>query len=106
MNVLIDHCAPAPVGRFFPEHSVDTAGEMGWATFRNGDLLRSAEESGYDLLITCDRDFRDRTRLASPTVAVLLVLPNSWVILRDQREEIRAAAESLGPGDFGEVDCW
>lgn len=106
-RILLDHCTPVQVSAFFPEHSVGAAGDLGWAEFKNGELLRSAEESGYDLLITSDRDFRrDRTRLTSPTVAVLLVLPNSWVRIRTKREEIRAAAENLGPGDFGEVSCW
>lgn len=105
-RILLDHCTPIQVGRFFREHCVDTAGEMGWAQYRNGKLLRSAEKSGYDLLITSDRDFRrERTHLTSPAVAVLLVLPNSWVRLRTEREEIRSAADRLGQGDFGEVDC-
>lgn len=106
-RILLDHCTPVQVGTFFPEHSIDAAGALGWGEFKNGELLRSAEKSRYDLLITSERDFRrDRPRLASPTVAVLLVLPNSWVRIRTKRREIRAAEENLGLGDFGEVSCW
>ncbi len=72
--ILLDHCTPIQVATFFPEHSIDAAGALGWERLENGDLLRSAEKAGYDLLITSDRDFR-QDRLRSPTVAVLLVLP-------------------------------
>jgi hypothetical protein len=29
---------------------------MGWQELRNGDLLMAAEEGGFDLFLTCDRN--------------------------------------------------
>jgi hypothetical protein len=39
---------------------MSTAFELGWATVSNGDLIRLAEQEGYELLITTDPNLRDQ----------------------------------------------
>jgi hypothetical protein len=39
-------------------HQVATAYENGWAELTNGELLRVAEEAGFDAMITTDGALR------------------------------------------------
>ena len=52
MLVLLDNNVPRGVARALTGHSVTEARERGWATARNGKLLRNAEKAGFDVLVT------------------------------------------------------
>ena len=52
MLILLDNNAPRGLARALTGHVVTEARERGWATFKNGDLLRVAEEAGFDVLVT------------------------------------------------------
>jgi hypothetical protein len=52
MRILFDQGAPVPIAAYLREHTVRTALEEGWDTLANGDLLRVAEEAGFDVLLT------------------------------------------------------
>ena len=42
MRVLLDECLPRRLKRELVGHDARTAPEMGWASKRNGELLRAA----------------------------------------------------------------
>jgi|GEM_PF-7065520 len=52
MRILFDQDAPAPLRRHLHPHPVDTTAERGWSTISNGELLRLAEDDGYEVFIT------------------------------------------------------
>jgi hypothetical protein len=54
MRILFDQGTPVPLRRCLSGHVVATAYELGWSTVTNGDLIRLAEQEGYELLITID----------------------------------------------------
>ena len=54
MRILFDQGAPLPIAGYLCEHTVRTALEEGWDKLVNGDLLRVAEEAGFDVLLTAD----------------------------------------------------
>ena len=58
MRILFDQGTPAPLRRWLSSHTVSTAYEQGWSTVTNGDLIRLAEQQGFDLLITTSRHQR------------------------------------------------
>ena len=58
MRVLFDQATPLPIGSYLVGHSVRTAAQQGWATLGNGDLLKVAEEAGFDVLLTTDKNMR------------------------------------------------
>jgi hypothetical protein len=39
-----------------PGQQVGTAQEMGWSRLKNGELIRRAEESGFQVFVTSDRN--------------------------------------------------
>jgi hypothetical protein len=49
MLILFDQGTPVPIRNFLPGHVIKTAYQQGWSTLVNGDLLRVAEETGFEL---------------------------------------------------------
>ena len=56
MLVLFDQSTPVPIRPFLKGHTVETAWQRGWEKLKNGDLLRAAEEAGFEVLVTPDKN--------------------------------------------------
>ena len=55
MKILLDECLPVDFRHSFPGHVAHSAEWAGLKGKKNGELLRDAELSGYDLLLTVDQ---------------------------------------------------
>ncbi|MDQ6678621.1 MAG: hypothetical protein M3Z09_15155 [Acidobacteriota bacterium] len=58
MLVLLDHGTPRRVASYLTAHTVTKAIEKGWDRLTNGALLAAAEEAGFDVLVTTDKNMR------------------------------------------------
>src|SRR5437867_13120863 len=76
MKVLLDVCTPVQVRNALSGHEVHTAARMGWGELENGELLRVAEDSGFYLLIICDKNLRHQQNLAGRKLAILELWTN------------------------------
>ena len=56
MKVLLDEMLSAGVGGFLPDRQVTTVQNAGFKGLKNGELLRRAVASGYQVLLTADRN--------------------------------------------------
>jgi predicted nuclease of predicted toxin-antitoxin system len=56
MRILFDHGTPAPLIPFLAGHSITKAKDKGWDRLTNGELLQAAEQAGFDVLITTDKN--------------------------------------------------
>jgi hypothetical protein len=70
MLVLFDHGTPRGLARELPGHEVSTAKSKGWDRLSNGELLKAAEEAGFQVLLTTDGNINkisleERLRLLS-----------------------------------------
>ena len=72
MRVLFDQNAPRPLARFLVNHQVIRAAELGWSELRNGDLLSAAEEGGFDLFVTADRNLAYQQNLKDRKLAIVV----------------------------------
>ncbi len=52
MLVLFDQGTPVPIRPFLKEHTVQTTAQRGWDKLKNGELLKAAEDAGFDVLVT------------------------------------------------------
>ena len=48
MRILFDQGTPAPLIPFLEGHTVTKAKDAGWDRLVNGELLKAAEEAGFD----------------------------------------------------------
>ncbi|HEX7516598.1 MAG TPA: DUF5615 family PIN-like protein [Chthoniobacterales bacterium] len=89
MNILLDECVPARLGRSLLGHSVITVQRSGWAGIKNGDLLGLAEQE-FDVFVTVDRKIAIEQDLTRFTLAIILLRAPT-----NRLEHIRPLAASL-----------
>jgi hypothetical protein len=102
VRILFDQGTPVPLRRSLNGHVVATAYELGWSTVTNGDLIRLAEQEGYELLITTDTNLRYQQNLRSRIIAILVLTTTSWPRIRQVASEIQAAVDVISEGDYQE----
>jgi predicted nuclease of predicted toxin-antitoxin system len=103
MKILFDQGTPVPLRRHLTEHVVDTAFERGWSNLENGELLDAAERDGYGLLITTDQNLKYQQNLGGRQLAILVLLSTSWPRIQLRIDDIQAAVDGIGPGDYTEI---
>lgn len=73
MRLLLDECVPARLARALPAHSVVTVVQAGWSGVKNGTLLALAAASGFDALITVDKNLRYQQNPEALAVRVVVL---------------------------------
>ena len=103
MMILLDECVPVQVAGAFPGHEVHSATDHRWRGVSNGELLRLAEEKGFDLLIVADKNMRHQQNLSGRRVAILELWTNHRPTLDRNLHHIAAAVERTVPGEYLEL---
>ena len=78
MKIPFDHGTPRSIARSLAGHKVTLAAQLGWHQLGNGVLIESAEEAGYDLLLSTDQNIRyqqNLNTLKKPVTAPTINLP-------------------------------
>ena len=73
MLILLDQGTPVPIRSFLRNHTVKTAAQQGWSTLRNSQLLESAEDARFDLLLSTDKNLVYQQNLAGRKIAVVVL---------------------------------
>ncbi len=103
MRVLFDKSAPYGLARHLEGHSVSTAEQSGWGRLENGDLLTAAEQAGYELFLTADKNLRYQQNLSSRIIAIVVLGQSPWPLVRLHIGAVVAAVNAATPGSFFEV---
>ena len=75
MKLLLDESVPRRLGSLFPDSfEVHTVQQMGWAGSKNGDLLRMANEYGFDAFLTVDQGIEYQQNLAGLAFPVIIMI--------------------------------
>ena len=76
MKLLLDEQVPARLAREFPENSdVHTVQKMGWASTKNGELLKLAAAEGFVALLSADKNMQNQQSSAELAIAVIVLAP-------------------------------
>jgi hypothetical protein len=105
MLILFDHGTPRGLARALPGHTVTEAKARGWDRLNNGDLLRVAEEAGFELLLTTDQRIRYQQNLTGRKIAIVVLGGSTkWSRVRLYFERIAAVVNAAELGSYTEVD--
>jgi hypothetical protein len=83
---------------------VRTAAQQGWDKLRNGDLLTAAEEAGFDLFVTTDKNMRFQQNLTGRKIAIVVLGQQQWPKLHPHIQRVIEAVNAAIPGSFAEVE--
>lgn len=102
MRVLLDECLPKKLKREVEADFVQTVPEAGWASKKNGELLRLAEQA-FDVILTNDQNMEHQQNLKSFDLAfIVLVAPTNDIL--DLLPLMPAANEALKTISAGEIE--
>ncbi|MEK7702670.1 MAG: hypothetical protein AAB317_01745 [Nitrospirota bacterium] len=103
MKILFDQGTPAPLRRLLPKHFIVTVYENGWHELKNGDLIRIAEDEGFDLFLTTDSNLKYQQDMRNRTIAIVVLLSTSWPKIQKQSSAVITAIDSATRGSYSEV---
>jgi len=105
LRILLDKNVPVGTRRFLPGHEVHTVVEMGWPDqLDNGELLKAAEQSGFDVMVTSDQNIRYQQNLTGRKLALVVLGSNIWPMVREHSASITASIDAAAPGSYAFIE--
>jgi len=80
------------------------AKDRGWDTLSNGDLLMAAEQAGFDMLITADKNMRYQQNLVGRRITLVVLSTPQWPIVKLHVDKIAAVVNAATAGSHMEVE--
>ncbi|MBI2987190.1 MAG: hypothetical protein HYY45_10540 [Deltaproteobacteria bacterium] len=103
MRILFDQGTPVPLRQILTSRQVETAFERGWSPLSNGDLLAAAEQEGFEVFVTTDKNLRDQQNLGGLRIAIVVLSSTSWPRIQKAAVAVKQAIDAALPGSFKEV---
>jgi len=104
MRILFDQGTLVPLRRHLPDHSIATAFEQCWSDLANGKLLDTAEQAGFELLITTDSNLQYQQNLTGRQIAIIVLRSASWPRIQKSVSAIQAAVNRATVGSYEEIE--
>jgi hypothetical protein len=104
MKILFDNGTPKSIARSLADHQVTRARQIGWHELENGALISQAEEAGYDLLLSTDKNIRYQQNLAGRKIAIVVLGNSQWPMVKLNLDKIVAAVNESTIGSYLEVE--
>ena len=100
MRVLLDECIDENLRHHFAGHDCRTCRYAGLKGLSNGVLLAAAEEAGYDVLITVDKNMPHQQNLRGRGISVIVLdgRTTSFEDLVILMPDVLTAVDVLQPG--------
>ena len=76
----------------------------GWDRLVNGELLKAAEDAGFDLLLTTDKNMKYQQNLKDRRIAIVVLGNSNRPIVHRYIDRVIAAVNAAAPGSYTEVD--
>lgn len=100
----MDEDLPHKLRLSLPNHEVSTVAYLGWKGLKNGELLRVAEDAGFEVLVTGDQNLGYQQNLTGRRIGIVLLPAQEWPMLTKRVVEIASAADEALPGSFRVVE--
>ena len=102
MRVLVDECLPRQLTQWLsavqPTWTVLTVQDAGWASMKNGLLLRTAN-GAFDVLVTADKNMHHQQNFVCLSISVLVFPVNRAKLVK---AGVTALVQSLARVQLGE----
>ena len=105
MKVLLDENLPHRLRLRLGSHEAFTVSYLGWAGLKNGELITTAEQAGFEVFITGDQTLSYEQNLTGRRIAVLVLSTIDRDIINNNAPLIVAALDAVTPGSVRQVDC-
>jgi hypothetical protein len=104
LKILFDNGTPRPIAKVLVGHEVSFARRIGWHELENGDLIKNAEDAGYDLILSTDKNIRYQQNLVGRRIAIVVLRNQQWPVVKLYLDRIAAAVNGCAPSSYVEVE--
>jgi len=104
MKILFDNGTPKRIAASLIGHEVTYARQIGWEQLENGELIQRAEDAGYDILLSTDKNIRYQQDLSKREIALVILGNPQWPQVRLFLDRIAAAVNASTPGSYTEIE--
>ena len=104
MRILFDHGTPSRITKALVGHVVTDAIDRGWDQISNGDLLKLAEEAGFELLLTTDKNIQYQQNLTNRKISIVVLGNSTWRHVRPHLDRVLMAVNAAEAGSYAEVE--
>ncbi len=81
MKIIFDNDVPNKLRRYLPNHEITFARHLGWGQLKNGLLLARAEEAGFEVMVTGDKNLSYQQNLTGRKMALIVLGTIQWPAL-------------------------
>ena len=105
MRVLLDECVPRKLNTYLSGHECMSVPEAGFAGKKNGELLKLAVETGFEVFVTVDQGIEYEQNLMSRKLAIVIIRAksNRLADLVVQVPTILSVLKSIRSGELARV---
>ncbi|MGH9440610.1 MAG: hypothetical protein ACRD22_22785 [Terriglobia bacterium] len=105
MRILLDECIDESLRHSFSGHLCQTCRYAGFKGLANGELIAAAEQAGFQVLITVDRNLTYQQNLRNRSISMIMLRGRTTDIddLLVLMPEVIGALEDLKPGQVVQV---
>ena len=100
MRILFDQGTPVGIRDSLLAHHIRTAYQLGWSTLSNGELVSAAEEAGFDVLLTTDKNLVYQQNIKDRKIAVVVLGQARWSVIRTMLKKIGETIDLAEPGSY------
>ena len=87
-----------------PGHEVFTVAYLGWGGLKNGELLKAAEDAGFEVVLTGDQSMPDQQNISGRKLAIVALSAIEWPIIEPHLAKIAVAIGNTKAGEVTRVD--
>jgi hypothetical protein len=104
MLILFDQGTPVGIRSALHGHVVRTAREQGWSALSNGDLLRAAEDAGFEVLLTTDKNLVYQQNLGTRKIGIVVLGKSRWSLIEPALQSVSEAVNAAKPASYTLVE--
>jgi hypothetical protein len=71
---------------------------------KNGELLKTAERAGFDVLVTADQNIAYQQNLSSRRIALVVLGSNRWKVVSNYANQIVIAVNAGPPHSYAFIE--
>jgi len=105
VKLLLDENIPHKLRAHLSSHETITVAYMGWGGLKNGELLKAADDAGFEVFVTGDRSLEYEQNVTGLKLAVVSLSAHNWPIIKNHLAKIAAAIDGVQAGSFSRVEC-
>ncbi len=73
MKILLDECVTKHLKPYLSDYEVSTVNQEKWNGLKNGELLTTAQEAGFQVLLSIDKNLQHQQNMENYIISIVIL---------------------------------